>query len=62
LPALGSLLIENVLKLFARHLAAEHALAEFDYRVLVSIRHVRTILALGIVPAMIHGRVSGGSA
>jgi hypothetical protein len=44
LPALGSLLVEHILKLFAGHLAAEHALAELDHCVLVSIRHARTIL------------------
>src|SRR5829696_3847038 len=39
LPALGSVLIEHILELLAGHLAAEHALAELDHRVLVSIRH-----------------------
>ena len=45
LPALGSMLIEHILKLFAGHLPAEHALAELDHRVLVSIRHATTILS-----------------
>ena len=48
LPALGSLLVEHILELFARHFAAEHALAKLDHRVFVSNCHATTIL--GQVP------------
>src|SRR3954452_20426017 len=39
LPTLGGILIEHILELCPGHLAAEHALAELDPRVLVSIGH-----------------------
>ena len=54
LPALGSLLIEHILKLLAGHLAAKHAFAELDHRVLVSIRHAKTIRGarIDVVPTI----------
>ena len=36
LPALSSMLVEHHLELVAGHLAADHALAELDHRVLVA--------------------------
>jgi hypothetical protein len=45
LPALGSMLVEHLLELVAGHLAADHALAELDHRVLVAVRHPTTIVA-----------------
>jgi hypothetical protein len=45
LPALRSMLVKHVLELVAGHLAADHALAELDHRVLVAIRHATTIVA-----------------
>jgi hypothetical protein len=43
LPALSSMLVEHHLELVAGHLAADHALAELDHRVLVAVRHATTI-------------------
>jgi len=45
LPALGSMLVEHLLELVTRHLAADHALAELDHRVLVAVRHATTVVA-----------------
>jgi hypothetical protein len=45
LPTLSSMLVEHVLELVAGHLAADHALAELDHRVLVAVRHATTIVA-----------------
>jgi hypothetical protein len=45
LPALGSMLVEHLLEFVAGHLAADHALAELDHRVLVAVRHATTIVA-----------------
>jgi hypothetical protein len=45
LPALSCMLVEHLLELVAGHLAADHALAELDHRVLVAGRHATTIVA-----------------
>jgi hypothetical protein len=45
LPALSCILVEHLLELVAGHLAADHALAELDHRVLVAVRHATTIVA-----------------
>ena len=45
LPALSSMLVEHLLEPVAGHLAADHALAELDHRVLVAVRHAKTIVA-----------------
>src|SRR5829696_2932267 len=44
LPALSSMLVEHLLNLVARHLAADHALAELDHPVFVAVHHTRTIV------------------
>ena len=48
LPALSSMLVQYLLEFVAGHLAADHALAELDHRVLVAVRHAMTI---GAAPA-----------
>ena len=48
LPALSSMLVEHLLELVAGHLAAHHALAELDHRVLVAVRHATTIVRLTV--------------
>ncbi len=48
LPALSSMLVEHFLELVAGHLAAHHALAELDHRVLVAVRHATTIVRLTV--------------
>ncbi len=45
LPALSGMLVENLFEVVAGHLAADHALAELDHRVLVAVRHATTIVA-----------------
>jgi hypothetical protein len=45
LPAVSSMLVEHLLELGAGHLAADHALAEFDHHVLVAVRYATTIVA-----------------
>jgi hypothetical protein len=45
LQALSGMLVENLFELVAGHLAADHALAELDHRVLVAVRHATTIVA-----------------
>jgi hypothetical protein len=45
LPALSCMFVEHLLELVAGHLAADHALAELDHRVLVAVRHATTIVA-----------------
>ncbi len=48
LPALSGMLVEHRLELVAGHLAADHALAELDHRVLVAVRHPTTIVAASV--------------
>jgi hypothetical protein len=64
LPALSSMLVEHLLELVAGHLAADHALAELDHRVLVAVRHGTTIVAApaGRVPVLTGGLELSASA
>jgi hypothetical protein len=39
----GGMLVEHLLQLVTGHLAADHALAEFDHLVLITVRHVLTV-------------------